>query len=352
MKRIFSLTVILFFAVTLNLKGNPISITYFSELYFDSTGWKLELHKSHYDGSSINFRGWYLKSSSGQAFFKDNIVLSAAGYMRVTVAKLLNNLIINPEGDSLFLYAPNEEYPRDYFIFGNMPGSMYDAPKINQSLCLGGGYYYDNTPTFGGPNDTLSACGLIIGTIKDSLGIPLKKIRIIASWESPSWGLHKVISFVKTDSLGQFKISCISGVPCILIDTTDKVYFSYTDILKWITLKLWPEETIYLNVTLPILVNVEHQNFWEKNFILNQNYPNPFNPNTIIKWEIPIRSHVQLKVFDILGNEVATLLNEEKDAGIYDNQFSVINNQLPSGIYFYTLQAGNLRQTKKMIVLK
>lgn len=95
-------------------------------------------------------------------------------------------------------------------------------------------------------------------------------------------------------------------------------------------------------------------------FSLNQNYPNPFNPNTKIKFSIETRCGVSLRVYDVLGNEVATLVNEEKQPGNYEVSFSTqqtINSafggrQLSSGIYFYQLRAGNFVQTKKMIVLK
>ncbi|MEP0862683.1 MAG: T9SS type A sorting domain-containing protein, partial [Ignavibacterium sp.] len=88
------------------------------------------------------------------------------------------------------------------------------------------------------------------------------------------------------------------------------------------------------------------------NFILEQNYPNPFNPSTKIKYVIPngVRNLVTLKVYDVLGNEVATLVNEEKPAGIYEVEFNA--SKLSSGIYFYKLQAGSFVETKKMILLK
>lgn len=85
-------------------------------------------------------------------------------------------------------------------------------------------------------------------------------------------------------------------------------------------------------------------------FTLEQNYPNPFNASTIIKYSIPEAANVMLKVFDILGNEVATLVNEFKTAGTYDVQFAM--NELASGIYFYKLQAGPFIETKKMIIVK
>ncbi|PJB02148.1 MAG: hypothetical protein CO127_00675, partial [Ignavibacteria bacterium CG_4_9_14_3_um_filter_36_18] len=74
-------------------------------------------------------------------------------------------------------------------------------------------------------------------------------------------------------------------------------------------------------------------------FLLQQNYPNPFNPSTTISYQIPEASNVTLIVYDILGKEIAKLVNGEKDAGTYDAQFSTSNFQLPSGIYFYRLEA-------------
>jgi hypothetical protein len=87
-----------------------------------------------------------------------------------------------------------------------------------------------------------------------------------------------------------------------------------------------------------------------KEYRLTQNYPNPFNPTTKIKFTIPERSFVTLKIYDVLGNEIATLVNEEKLVGSYEIEFNATN--LPSGIYFYRLQAGNFVVAKKMVVLK
>ena len=84
--------------------------------------------------------------------------------------------------------------------------------------------------------------------------------------------------------------------------------------------------------------------------ILSQNYPNPFNPVTTIAYEIQQTAFVTLKVYDILGREVATLVNDEKSSGSYEIQFSA--EELTSGIYFYQLKAGEYSETKKMILLK
>jgi len=85
-------------------------------------------------------------------------------------------------------------------------------------------------------------------------------------------------------------------------------------------------------------------------FSLSQNYPNPFNPTTTIKYQIPESGLVTLKVYDILGNEVATLVNEEKPAGSYRAELNGSN--LSSGIYYYRMRAGEFVGTKKMILLK
>jgi len=90
-------------------------------------------------------------------------------------------------------------------------------------------------------------------------------------------------------------------------------------------------------------------------FELMQNYPNPFNPSTVISFQLPISSNVSLRVFDVLGNEIATLINEYKPAGTYKIEFNsnsgAIRN-LKSSVFFYRLQAGNYVETKKMILLK
>jgi hypothetical protein len=87
-----------------------------------------------------------------------------------------------------------------------------------------------------------------------------------------------------------------------------------------------------------------------KEYSLSQNYPNPFNPSTRISWQSPVGSHQTLKIYDMLGNEVATLVDEYKEAGSYEVTFKA--GDLASGIYLYRLQAGSFFETKKMILLR
>ncbi len=103
-----------------------------------------------------------------------------------------------------------------------------------------------------------------------------------------------------------------------------------------------------------LLTGVEQQPTQPTEFMLEQNYPNPFNPSTRIQYTIGSRQFVQLNVYDILGNEIATLVNEEKAAGTYEVEFNEASSiRYPaSGIYFYQLRAGAYLETKKMILMK
>ena len=96
------------------------------------------------------------------------------------------------------------------------------------------------------------------------------------------------------------------------------------------------------------------QKQWEpsdtKDFALLANYPNPFNPTTTIEYSIPEASFVELKIYDILGGEVASLVKENKPSGKHSVEFNASN--LPSGIYFYRIVSGNFTATKKLIILK
>jgi hypothetical protein len=103
---------------------------------------------------------------------------------------------------------------------------------------------------------------------------------------------------------------------------------------------------------LDIIVGVDNseKNLIVEKYVLKQNYPNPFNLITQINYQIPELSFVTIKVFDILGNELETLVNEEKQTGTYEITWHA--ERLPSGVYFYKIQAGEYVEVKKMLLLK
>jgi hypothetical protein len=133
--------------------------------------------------------------------------------------------------------------------------------------------------------------------------------------------------------------------------TTNTKSYSFTDKhplkgISYYRLKQVDFDGSYTNSKIAEVVNNNAIN----NFVLEQNYPNPFNPSTKISWQSSIGSMQTLKVYDLIGNEVATLINEFKEAGNHEVEFDAAN--LPSGVYLYKLEAGNTVQTKKMILIR
>ena len=112
----------------------------------------------------------------------------------------------------------------------------------------------------------------------------------------------------------------------------------------------WNSGSTFYPFTWTDWTSVEEDDQPVKSFQLLQNYPNPFNPSTRIRYEIPERSFVTIKVYDVLGKEIANLINEEKSNGNYEVEFN--GNGLASGIYYYRITAGEFSQTRKMILLK
>ena len=134
--------------------------------------------------------------------------------------------------------------------------------------------------------------------------------------------------------------------------TLEPQYYSYEDDITGMnaTALEYRLKQIDYNGTYAYSEIVTVDNLAPSGFVLEQNYPNPFNPSTRIKYAIAGKQFVSLKVYDLLGNEIATIVNEEKPAGTYEVEFNA--NRLSAGVYYYTLVTENFVQTKKMILLK
>ncbi len=236
-----------------------------------------------------------------------------------------------------------------------VPTGPSDAPVHGPASSYNKIYFYDeNIGYVGGPN------GLILKTFDGGL----------------TWGKRYASDFPEINDL--FFISPDSGAAVgpngIVRLTTDggDNWFeddSLTSFLNGETIKrIFPlsknygfvvgengfdifaaKDSTYLD-SLPRVTNVEQQNSLVEKFQLEQNYPNPFNPTTSIQYSLSSRQFVTLKVYDVLGKEIATLVNEEKTAGIYEVEFDA--SEFPSGIYFYKLQAENFSETNKMVLMK
>lgn len=130
--------------------------------------------------------------------------------------------------------------------------------------------------------------------------------------------------------------------------TTEKQYYSYIDNINL------TGSIFYRLKQLDFGGNYQYSKTVEVtraiSYELSQNHPNPFNPTTTIYFSIPQNSFVTLKVYDVLGSEVAELVNGQVDAGVQKVNFNAIN--LNSGMYFYTLKAGSFTETKKLMLIK
>jgi hypothetical protein len=132
--------------------------------------------------------------------------------------------------------------------------------------------------------------------------------------------------------------------------TTEPQEYSYVDNTVGTGIYYYRLKQIDFNGTYEYSDEIEVEVNGPLTFVLKQNYPNPFNPTTKISYTIPERSNVSLKIFNLLGSEVVELVKGEVEAGSYIIEFNA--SALPSGIYFYRLQAGSFVETKKMILLK
>ena len=107
---------------------------------------------------------------------------------------------------------------------------------------------------------------------------------------------------------------------------------------------------VYISVTVTGSEKVHDLKVLPPRYGIDQNYPNPFNPTSTIKYTLPKESHITFIIYDILGREIATLVNETQEAGYKSVQFNASN--LASGIYFYRLQAGAFTETKKLLLIR
>jgi hypothetical protein len=161
---------------------------------------------------------------------------------------------------------------------------------------------------------------------------------------------------------------------------SDKIYYSSNGGTSWVSqtyspysyllvvscvdsVNVWVlgDRKLYRTSSGGIVTGIyEQTNNLVENFTLYQNYPNPFNPVTDIEFRIADFGFVSLKVYDVLGNEIATLINEERPAGEYEVNFDATNltggisakGGYASGVYFYQLRAGDFTETKKMVLLR
>ncbi len=146
--------------------------------------------------------------------------------------------------------------------------------------------------------------------------------------------------------------SCGDYSPVLLDAGAEEEYADSIGLIGWETmLEQGSLIEAYVNGRHYIATSIKpKQNSLSSEFLLCQNYPNPFNPLTTINYQLPVVSHVTLKIYDVLGREVATLVDEKKSPGTYEVRFD--GSRFASGMYFYRLQAGTQIESKKLILIK
>ena len=184
------------------------------------------------------------------------------------------------------------------------------------------------------------------------------------SWQVLSTDFYNTLVDVKIDGYGTLKLPG-KDLECLRVKREyswfqfkEFNYITREGVIGYVTdIPLNEPDTGYVNGYRQLLlaesfVSVEDENTIPLEFGLEQNYPNPFNPSTTISYQLPEASDVTLKIFNTLGEEVATLINNEyKSAGEHSSLF-IVNSSLPSGVYFYKMTSGNYSETKKMLLLK
>jgi hypothetical protein len=265
--------------------------------------------------------------------------------------------IINSQGGEAFPYLYN---------INNLTSTIRSMAFINDSLLLLGranGDIYSlniNIPYWSAPINLVASTGLPITSL--ALNPATQELWAAVASAIPN-KIYK-INIVNSDTIYIGNTGITNYIQDIVFDCHGDLYglikegtdsLITIDTLTGIATKLGSLNTtgLYALAMLPDTVVCIIKSFDDliaNQYILNQNYPNPFNPTTTIKYQIPEFSFVTLKVYDVLGNEVAILVNDEKPIGGYEVTW--YSEQLPSGVYFYQLKAGEFISTKKMILLK
>ncbi len=269
---------------------------------------------------------------------------------------LLNELVKNVDSYRLSTFFYKDRDSRN--------PKMHAGPVWDYNIALGNADYYEGYLTN----------GWIIELVSDFNNMPDWENYYIPFWWKKLFDENRFRNIIynrwqelrNTVWTNQHIISLIDSLVNYLDESQQRNFLRWPVLGQWI----WPnyfvgqtyqEEIDYLKNWLLARLNWLDQNMVggpssvqenlsPQEFYLSQNYPNPFNPSTKISWKLPFASLQTLKVYDVLGNEVSTLVDGYNDAGSYEVTFDA--SHLPSGIYFYKLQADTFVKTKKMILLR
>jgi len=327
-----------------SVQTNPIAIKFFSELQLEGEtrmGWSIELVVMWSEDSTMD--GWYLTTSNDTSMLDSGIALGEGAFIILDAGSLQTPLSLSASGETITLFNSSGQW-MDELHYGDVENTETPSPPEGYSICLDYDlnhyWYLDSSPTLGGENDTDGAMCTIEGYVYDEAGNPIEGANVRHAMTN-----HVVDSiYVTTDILGYYTVDRRArrlrvDVPLAGYELTDT------------TFQGWPNTTYQVDFNLTPLVGVDDKDVHiPEQFELMQNYPNPFNASTSIQFGLPTSSQVRIDVLKLDGRHVANILNQRMSSGNHTLSWDASN--LSSGIYVYTLRAGEINITRKMILLK
>lgn len=303
---------------------------------YDGSAWKLtslqekEVRAIATDGSILYAGTWgygvFKSIDNGESWFDYNNELADKAVQALAVDKK-GNLFAGTGSLGIFKVFAGEDRWYQYNIGNNSIWAIGVSENAVIASCYGGGVYVS---TDNGSNWQKSPLqqNYIYSLVTD------KSNKVFAS----SWTSGV---FVTTDEGASWQQLGMSGfgVSSMVTSPNKDDLFAGTKEGKIFKISFRP-------------TSIDEEEALPTEFNLLQNYPNPFNPETIITYQLPVASRVTLKLYDILGREVITLVNESQNAGTHRVKFNAVTERLASGVYFYRIIAGNYISTKKMMLLK
>jgi hypothetical protein len=296
-------------------------------------------------GNIVNDGGYSFGSSWGDYDNDGDLDLAVANF---DVGSGGVNFLYSNNGDGTFTRLTSEEIATDNFSSVGLAWGDYDRDGDLDLMVANSGNDDEDNVLYrnnGNSNNWLNI--KLIGTQSNKSAIAAKvKAKAVIDGE-PVWQLREVsglTGYCSQNSLNvHFGLGDAAEIDSLIIDWPSGLIqiFENVDVSNFISI----EEGEVLGID-DNSNNVQSP----QSFNLFQNYPNPFNPNTIIEYSIPHAGYVRMKVYDVLGNEIVTLVNEEKPAGEYRVEF--VGSGLPSGVYFYDFRAGEFIIVIKMVLLK
>lgn len=322
------------------IKGAAPTVKVFKGIKMAGTKWE-----SSYDDAPITtitlpagvYRGLTVSGDGSQMF----------------VSSMTNKNVVKYSGNPLTGYQLNVSFKFSLTEADTIPGSKSDTNQADYGKPLGMGYLNGNNLLFVASARWWGNTIVAHPTSVSASGYAYSKVFILNPLTGARIDSIDVAKYY-FDSSGSYTtqvlgpdqfISGYASVYDVAFDGNKDLYIQ--------SMYSWTVEKWHFKGTLPT-ININSvrriSDITPKNFTLDQNYPNPFNPGTTISFSISVRANVTLKVFDMMGKEVATLVNGNTEAGSYKALFDA--SQLSSGMYFYTLTAGSFTSTKKMLLLK